>query len=253
MPIAFGMGIAGSLLIAAGGLFGSSSLWLHDFGRLFLLQGMFLGLVLGVGGMLLPLVMRGAGPPDPAPGGQERRERATHVAAAAVLALTFWIENSGSTRLGLGLRALLVLAVLVWKGGIAKRPALPGLHRRLIWVAAWLVPVGYTLAAAFPLQLKAGLHVAFIGGFALMAFAVALHVTLAHGGYHRRLSMSPRSVGVFGGLLLAAAFLRALADFDDARFFLWIGAAAASFLLATIFWGAEAIPRMLRRARPEEM
>jgi len=51
-------------------------------------------------------------------------------------------------------------------------------------------------------------------------------------------------VPVMGVLLLAAATCRALVDFDQARFFVWLGAASACFLAATIAWGWLVLPRL---------
>jgi uncharacterized protein involved in response to NO len=116
-----------------------------------------------------------------------------------------------------------------------------------------MIPAGYALAAAYPLEAKAGLHVVFIGGFAMMALSVGLHVGLAHGGYSRLVSGRPWQVPVFAALLLAAMLLRALCDFDRPRFFLWLGGSAASFLLATILWGSLLLPRMVRKPRPTEV
>jgi uncharacterized protein involved in response to NO len=233
-------------------ILGETWFWLHDLGRLFLLQGMFLGLVVGVGGMVLPLLTRGTAPPDASAARRDHLERAGHLLAAVLLAGSFWVENRMSQPWGLALRAALTLAVLLLSGGIHRLPSVPGWHRRLVWLSAWMIPAGYTLAALFPLQMKAGLHVVFIGGFALMALSVGLHVTLAHGGYTRLVSGRPWQVPGFGGLLVAATVLRALCDFDPARFFLWLGAASAAFLLATIVWGSLLVPRLLRAPRPHE-
>ena len=116
-----------------------------------------------------------------------------------------------------------------------------------------MIPAGYALAALFPREIKAGLHVVFIGGFALMALSVGLHVTLAHGGYTRLTSGRSWQAPGFGALLVAAMLLRALCDFDRARFFVWLGCGAACFLLATIVWGSLVVPRLLREPRPDEV
>lgn len=253
VPLSLAMGVGGSLMIAAGGMLGQSYFWLHDLGRLFLLQGMFLGLVLGVGGMVLPLVTRAEAPPDAAATSRDHWVRAGHLAAALVLAASFWIEIAWSQVGGLALRAFVALLVLLLSGRINRLPTIPGWHRRLVWLAAWVIPAGYIMAALFPLEIKAGLHVVFIGGFALMALSVGLHVTLAHGGYTALVSSRPWQVPVFGGLLLAAVVLRALCDFDRARFFLWLGCGATCFLIATIVWGSLVVPRLLREPRPDEL
>ena len=58
----------------------------------------------------------------------------------------------------------------------------------------------------------------------------------------------PWQVPLYGGLLLIAVVLRALVDFDPDRFFLWIGASAAAFLLGTLFWASLVLPRLTRAA-----
>lgn len=252
VPISLAMGVGGSVLLATGGMLGPAYFRLHDVGKLFLLQGMFIGLVVGVGGMVLPLITRGEAPPDAAATPRDRWVRTGHLAAALVLAASFWIETAVSQAGGLALRAAVTLTLLLAAGRIDRLPTLPGWHRRLVFVSAWMIPFGYTMAALFPREVKAGLHVVFIGGFAMMALSVGLHVTLAHGGYTRLASGQPWPVPVFGLSLLAAMVLRALCDFDRERFLFWLGCAAACFLLATIAWGWLVVPRLLREPTPGE-
>ena len=253
IPLSFAMGIVGSVLIAVGAFRGESWFWLHDLGRLLLLQGMFLGLIVGVGGMVLPLVTRGEAPADAAATRRGHWERAGHLLAAFVLLYSFWLENRISQSGGLALRSGLTLVLLLVSGGIHRLPTLAGWHRWLVWLSAWMIPAGYALAALFPLRMKAGLHVVFIGGFAMMALSVGMHVTLAHGGYARLVAGRLWQVPVCGSLLVVAMALRALCDFDPERFFLWLGAAAASFLLATIVWGSLLLPRLMRKPRSDEV
>jgi uncharacterized protein involved in response to NO len=248
IPLAFGFGVVGSLMTAALSL-GSGfeyQAW-HDLGQRFVLQGMFLGLIAGVGGMVIPLLTCGDAPPDGKATARDRAARAAHIAAAVVLAFSFWIEVSWSLRGGYALRALVLLAILLSSAKIWRLPRLAGWHRSLVWLSAWMLPLGYVVAALFPGHKKAGLHIVFIAGFAMMAFAVGLHVTLAHGGHNKLVTGRPWQVPLFGVLILAAATMRALVDFDQGRFFVWIGASAAAFLAATIFWALLALPRMLRR------
>jgi uncharacterized protein involved in response to NO len=242
------MGVTGSLMIGAYGLLGDEHYGLHELGRLLLLQGMFLGLVVGTGGMVLPLLTRKEGSTDAADTTGHKLARAGHVLAALMLAGSFWFERSVSLRGGLAFRAALLAWLLVYVAGIWRLPSAEGWHRRLLWLAAWMLPLGYTLAALFPEQKKAGLHVAFIGGLAMMALSVALHVGLTHGGHERLVRGRPWQVPFYGALILTAALLRGLMDFDPERFFTWMAVSAGAFLLGTLFWAGLALPRMWRDA-----
>ncbi len=91
------------------------------------------------------------------------------------------------------------------------------------------------------------LHLVFIAGYAMMALAVGLHVSLAHGPKPEEARSFRPSVLIFGLLILAAAGMRALVDFDPERFFFWLGCAAAAFLAATLIWAAIALPRAWHR------
>jgi uncharacterized protein involved in response to NO len=250
IPLSLAMGVAGSLLIGVHGVLGDAYWRLHELGRLLLLQGMFLGLVVGAGGMVLPLVTRGVGPPDGNATRRDRRARAAHVAAALLLAGSFAWQQAIDLQSGLAFRALLLTTLLVGTAGLWRRPTLPGWHRWLVWLSGFMLPVGHGIAALFPEQKTAGLHVAFIGGLALMALGVGLHVTLAHTGDERLLRGRPWQVPVSGALFGAAFVLRALMDFDPERFFTWLAASAAAFLAGTLPWAALVLPRLGRDAPP---
>ncbi len=124
---------------------------------------------------------------------------------------------------------------------------MPGWQRWAVWLSAWAIPIGFALAAAFPSQKKAGLHLVFIAGYAMMVLAVGLHVSLGHGPKPEEARSFRPSVLIFGLLILAAAGMRALVDFDPERFFFWLGCAAAAFLAATLIWAAIALPRAWHR------
>jgi uncharacterized protein involved in response to NO len=229
------MGAGGSVLAGAGAAMGEDLFWVHDVGRSIILQGMFTGLVLGVGGMLLPVITRGAPPlGGPAP---SARAKALHLLAGLAFLSSFFLEVLVSIRLGFAVRAATVLAVLLASAEIWRPPTVPGLHRRFIWLAAWFLPAGYASVAAFPEYPKAGLHVVFIGCFALLALSISIHVVLSHGGVPRLLEQRPWPVALMGALLLAALALRVLVNTDQAHVYRWLGLAASAFLCATLVWG----------------
>ena len=228
------MGVGGSILAGVGAALGEDKFWLHEVGRAVVLQGMFTGLVLGVGGMLLPVITRGVPPLAGAAG--STRAKLLHLFAGLAFVATFFLEALVSVRLGFALRAAIVLAVLLASAEIWRPPSVPGLHRRFIWLAAWLLPAGYACVAAFPQYPKAGLHVVFIGCFALLALCISTHVVLSHGGAISLLSERPPAIAWMGGLLLVALGLRVLVDTDQAHVYRWLGGAAAAFLTATVVW-----------------
>jgi uncharacterized protein involved in response to NO len=248
VPVALLTGAASSALVAAAAVLGpreEPELW--QLGRGGLLQGMMTALVVGVGGTMLPTLTRA----EPAPEGGPRpaAARLLQVALAVAFLASFPLEIYVAARLGLALRAAVAGGALVGSARLWRPPTAPGLHRRLIWISAWLLPAGYALAAADPDLRSAALHVVFIGCFGLMALSVSLHVALSHGGRPERLAGRPWEVWALGALLLGAVLFRLLVGIDPARLRLWLGCAALSFLLGTLAWAALVVPA-LRSARP---
>lgn len=245
VPLSFLMGLVGSLMMALRAL-GPDWRPSHAVGKGLLVQGLFVGLILGVGSMVIPLVTRGAGPPDGEATGRDRLARLGHVVCALLLAGSFVIEEYVHARAGLALRGGVALLVLVVAAGLHHPPTVPGLHRWVVWLGAWCVPAGLFLAAAFPAQRAGALHLLFVGGFAGMALAVGAHVTMAHAGDEQLVRGRPWQVVAFGLLLLLATGLRLAMTFDPARLWTWMASASAAFLLATVAWAALALPRLTR-------
>jgi uncharacterized protein involved in response to NO len=234
VPVALAAGIGGAIVAGIAAALGpreEPELW--RLGRGWLLQGFVTALVVGVGGTMLPVLTR-AEPPRAGPG--DGAGRLAQLAAAAVFLASFPVEVYGAPRLGLALRGLVAGGVLAGTARLWRPPSVPGLHRRLMWIAAWLLPAGFLAAAVDPEQRTAALHLTFIGCFALLALAVALHVALSHGGQPERLAGRPWQVWCAGVLLLAASVFRLLAGLDAAHLRPWLGLASACFLLATLAW-----------------
>jgi uncharacterized protein involved in response to NO len=234
VPVALLAGIGGAIVAAVAASLGpreEPELW--RLGRGLVHQGFVTALVVGVGGTMLPALTRAE---PPLPGSLGGRGRAGHLAAALLFLATFPMEVYAAPRVALALRAAVAGGVLAVAARLWRSPSAPGLHRRFMWIAAWLLPAGYLAAAAWPDQRAAVLHVAFIGSFALLALSVALHVALSHGGRPELLAGRPWQVWCTGLLLLAAVAFRLLGGFDPARLRPWLALAAGSFLLATIAW-----------------
>lgn len=246
LPVALAMGLGGAAAAGIGAAGGAELWWLHDLGQRLVLQGLFLGLILGVGGLVIPLMTRGQPPPDPPPTARDRLLRAAHLGGAILLFASFVLEGSLSLAGGFALRGAIVLVVLLLSAELWRPPSRPGWNRWLIWIAAWMVPLGYFVGAAEPSRFKAGLHVTFIGGFAMLALAVGAQVILGHTGHERVRDGRPWAVPALGLLLLAALACRVMVDVSPAELRLWLGAASGLFLSATVTWVAFLFPKILR-------
>ena len=113
------MGVGGLVLAGVGASMGEEMFWLHDAGRAIILQGMFTGFVLGVGGMLLPVITRGV---PPLAAASSRGAKLWHLSAGLAFIATFFVEALFSVRLGFALRAAIVLGVLLASAEIWRRP-----------------------------------------------------------------------------------------------------------------------------------
>jgi uncharacterized protein involved in response to NO len=235
------MGVAGALLAGLGPALDPGSFWLHLVGRGLLLQGLFTGLVLGMGGLLLPVMTRGVDPT------LERSPRAwaywLHALLAAAFAATFFLEHRVSVPMAYALRAAIALSVVIGSLQALQPPTLPGLHRRVARFSVWMLPAGYLWVAVAPEYRRAGLHLVFLGCFTALVLAVSTQVGLSHGRRPGPLRGGPWQLVASCGLLVAALIARVLLEVDPPHFHLWLGASAAAFLSATVPWAALALAR----------
>ncbi len=244
IPASIGIGIVGAVLTGIGAAGPGAPFWLHDVGQGMVLQGMFVGLVLGVGGLAFPLMTRGQAPADAQGGAADWSERILHLAAASVLVASFVVQETVSVRTAMLLRAAVVVSVLVFSVELWRRPDQPGANRWLVWAAGWCLPLGYLVAAAWPQYPSAGLHVVFIGCFATLSLAVGTQVTLGHGGYREIMLGRPWQVTGIAALMILALLARVLMEADRAHYFFWMGLASAAFLAAGGLWMVFLVPKM---------
>ena len=109
------------------------------------------------------------------------------------------------------------------------------------------MPAGVALSALWPDYRVAALHVLFIGGFSLMAFGVATHVSLGHLGLDHLSAGRPPAVIVLAIAFALALMARVAADASDA-YFDYLSWAAAAWLIGSGIWLAFFTPYFLRRA-----
>jgi uncharacterized protein involved in response to NO len=237
VPVALGIGIAGSLLFMLDGVYGWDGR-LQEMGRLIVFQGVFLGLIIGVGGMALPLITRGEPPPDGGTGPKDRRARAGHLLLALGFLVSFGLEAGGSVRVGYGLRAVLSAVALLSGPALHRFPTRPGWNRRLVWLGPWFIPASYTVGALYPEFKIAALHGVFMGGFALTAFAVAAHVVLGHEGADSDQNERAWPVAFYGLLLGGAILPRAAVQMDPSHSMLYLSLTAGAWWTGSLVWAA---------------
>lgn len=242
-PIAIVVALAGIVTIA---LYGALHLdfSIHQLGRSMLLQDVFLLFIIGAASLAIPQITRGESVPDLAIG--EPRAVLPFVVAAIALVVSSVIEMRGLAAIADFMRGAIMLAMLLRHAHIHRLPTENGLTRWLLYIAVWLVPIGYALAALAPDHAQLGLHVVFLGGFGLMVLATGTHVTFAHEGRQDLAHGYPWQVvlmALFVGLAIVA---RSCVVLDPRHGKLWIGAAALLFLLATLCCGAAVARARLR-------
>lgn len=225
VPLGLGFGLIGAVLTAMPSL--------HALGKGLLLEGLMASLVMGIGAMLVPVVTR-AEPPKPL----TRDALILHGALAVAFAASFVIqaEPMASMRVGYGLRLVVASAVLVRGARLWVWPTEPGLNRRLVWFAAWCLPVGYLLLTLWPMQRSAGLHVIFIGGFSLLSMTIGHHVMAAHGGHQAWLQGWAKATIAMAAGTWVAMIARVMMQLDSANYLKWMTLAAVAFIASAGAW-----------------
>jgi len=244
IPLGVLQGLGGAVLIAASRL-PAAPPWTIGLGRLLVEQGVFLCLVIGIGSLVLPL-MSGAPPPadlDSSP--RERRRALAYLLCGVAIFASLLLEQLGWAHAGPLLRATVVVLGLGIGGGVWKAPGKPGLHRRLVWLAAWMVPAGLAMSGFWPAYRVPALHILFIGGFGLMAFGVATHVVLAHLDMEHLALGRPPAVAVLGITFVLAMMARLAADMSS-TYFDHLGWAAGLWLVGSAVWLAFLGPKLLQ-------
>jgi uncharacterized protein involved in response to NO len=249
IPVALLIGLAGSAMTGARGALGPEWMWLHNLGQQLVLQGVFVSLVLGVGGLALPLMTRGVAPADAAFTRRDAIAVAGHLGAAALLVTSFVLQSQGSIAAGCALRSAVIAAELLLGPQLWRPPSLAGWNRRVIWLAAWMLPTGFAFAALFPMYYQAGLHISFIAGLAMLTLAVSTHVVLGHGDRSDLIHGRPWQVATIAMLLAMATFARIALTMQPEHRNAWMATASFFFLCATVVWALFLVPVLLKRWR----
>jgi uncharacterized protein involved in response to NO len=243
IPIGVLHGLLGAALVVAAPMLHVRP-WTLRLGPLFVQQGVFLCFTVGVGSLILPLMSGAAPPADLGSSPRETAKALAYTATGLGFLVSFVLEAAGWSRGGPLLRAF-VDAAGIGMAGAWRPPRKPGLHRRLAWASLWMMPIGLAASGLLPDYRVAALHVLFIGGFGLLAFAVATHVSLAHLGLEQLASGRPPAVVVLGICLALALAARIAADVSN-TYFEHLGWAAACWILGSAVWLGFLCPRLLR-------
>jgi len=243
LPIGLACAVAGAVLVGANTVVDGRSTLVA--GRLLLEQGVFLCLVMGAGSLVLPLMSGAAPPPDLGTSPAITRRAVAYGAAGLIVVATLLWEAAGSSRLAPVVRGLVVAATIVSGAGLLTPLELPGWNRRLARLAAWLVPSGIVLSGLIPDYRVPALHVTFIGGFGLLAFSVATHVTASHLDIPRIRDGRSWVVALTAGAILVAMAGRVTAD-STQTYFEHLAAAGAVWIAGTAIWLAVLGPRWFR-------
>lgn len=213
IPIALAQGIAGTLMVLRETHKVISTPVFLKIGKLFMDQGFLLSLVLGVGAFLGPRLM-GVYKPEFIVGDQKDQKRIrvkkvfTYLFLGGLLLFSFILEGLDFSKLAYFLRAFIVSAIYIPTRTINPKPLVQDPFVRLLWASFWMVFLGHWLLAFFPSFRTAMLHVIFIGGYALMTFAVSIMVIFSHGGMSSALKKNAWPLSAIAVALGATLVLR---------------------------------------------
>jgi uncharacterized protein involved in response to NO len=255
--VAFGFlnAIAASVLLLIGAS-GEGNPRCALLGSMILHQGFVLYLVLGIGGFLLPRILKLPPKPEfPESRIPSRGWRSAAIFAASiglVLLASFVFEVfTGATRSAALVRFLAAGAFLASEIP-AHRSAAPRLTIIIcLRVALVLILFGLLFPVFWPMQRVAGMHVVFIGGFSLITFTVATRVVLGHSGFGHLFPTRLPFLIATGLLLICGAALRIAGDFIFVQRGSLLGDASYLWILATAIWSWQVLPKV-RIADPED-
>jgi uncharacterized protein involved in response to NO len=231
VPIGFLSGIAGGIITTD--LF-DPPLWVLSIGFDLIRQGVFFCLIVGIGGLVVPLVLGYAPPAD------VTKKSAPRIIMLALVGVsivgTIILQHAFELEWMLTARGLLVLFGLLAEARIFRWPKLPGLQRRIALVAIWCVPLGAILGGLFPDYRIALLHITFVAGFGLLTFAIGAHVVLSHTDREGLRDRARWPVVVYTFMMLLAAATRVSADLLPDTYFHHLAYASTVWIAGTFAW-----------------
>lgn len=206
-------------------------------GRLFYMN-MILGLCVGVGARLIPMIL-GTGCTKPY-GVKEMW------LIGLLLVGSSFIEIYVNESYGNLLRFLLILVVF-FRYWTVQRSS--GFHSSVSWgvrIAAVSILFGTMGLWLVPQYRLEALHLLFISGFGLLTLMVASRVILAHGNHNLSLEIKNLFIKIPIGLIILASATRISAVFVNG-YQRHLGYAALVFLVAVLVWSFFFIPKLIAK------
>lgn len=240
IPAGLLCGFTGTLLLT-----GSDLHWFYSpanlIGKLLIEQGFLLSIVVGVGSFMGPRLMGTFRPlfkvQDPASQKTERKKALLiQLLAIGLLILSFVAEGLKNIVAGYALRTAVIAFIYFRARALVVKPLTQEPFVRMLWVSFWMILSGHAAVVLFPAYRAALLHIAFIGGYSLMTFAVGLMVIFSHGGQTRRLKSHAVSLSIVSALVGIALILRVSAVYFPELFFALLAAASVCWLLGGALW-----------------
>jgi uncharacterized protein involved in response to NO len=228
LPVGVLLGASGAFLLIAFDAHLAGP-WAFLLGRQLAQQGLMIGLLLALVPMLAPILAHGA-PPASKPA-----TRPLYLLAGLAFAGSFPLEL-WAQRPALLVRGLACAGVFVLAGGLLQTGTRPGVHRWLFRLALWSVPLGLLAAAFEPARRVQLMHVTYVGGLSLVAFAISAHVSMLHGGKAELADRRPLLVILAGALTVAAALVRVGAEGLPEHYLGALTLAATLWLAAAATW-----------------
>jgi hypothetical protein len=196
-------------------------------------QGFILLPILGIGPFILPrffgMESSHEFPEALVPNKGWTRKAALALATGVVIIGSFFIEASGSYRIGNLIRFLAVLVYALLEIPIRRAPKAANALGLSIRLAFFSLIGGFLAIAIAPGYRVSLLHLTLIGGFAVITFVVATRVVFGHSGNIQLLKGRNRWMLISVGLMLFAMATRVSGDF-------WPAIMASHYIYGAIVW-----------------
>lgn len=153
-----------------------------------------------------------------------------------LISCSFLIEHWISTRLGFLLRAVCIALLLVYTAKISRLLDHRSWICSIVWMAAWLIPLGYIFPFINPNWRDAGLHIVFMAGFVIGFLALTIRMLLQDRPYLSDFD-NFKVVGSFSSLLFIALIFRLSPEFFPISKPPIFMVASVGYILGVILWG----------------